>query len=137
MRSVERVLEKLEVAAGPDGKGEYLTFCPAHDDRNTPNLRVRETEDGRVLLRCFAGCDQDEVLDALTEKGIGKTDLFANGGAGRKRGGGGYYPPRPRARLHARNLRRDEVPARRVSPEPRALRHALYGQTRREDPVPR
>ncbi len=84
MKPVKRVLDKLEVAAGPDGKGEYLAFCPAHDDRNTPNLRVREAEDGRVLLRCFAGCGQDEVLDALTEKGIGKTDLFANGGAGER-----------------------------------------------------
>lgn len=84
MKPVERVLETLKVAAGPDGKGEYLAFCPAHDDRNTPNLRVREAEDGRVLLHCFAGCGQDEVLAALTEKGIGKTDLFANGGAGER-----------------------------------------------------
>lgn len=88
MKPVERVLEKLEVAAGPDGKGEYLAFCPAHDDRNTPNLRIREAEDGRVLLRCFAGCGQGEVLSALAEKGVTKTDLFANGGAGRKRGEG-------------------------------------------------
>ena len=96
MKPVEHVLEKLEVAAGPDGKGEYLAFCPAHDDRNTPNLRVRETEDDRVLLRCFAGCSQDAVLSALAKKGVGKTDLFANGKAngrvGRKRGRG-LYPP--------------------------------------------
>jgi hypothetical protein len=88
VKPVERVLEKLEVAAGSDGKGEYLAFCPAHDDRNTPNLRVREAEDGRVLLRCFAGCGQDRVLAALAEKGVGKADLFANGGAGRERGEG-------------------------------------------------
>lgn len=56
---IGRILDVLTVAGGPDARGEYLAFCPAHDDRNTPNLRVREAEDGRVLLRCFAGCGQD------------------------------------------------------------------------------
>ncbi len=84
MKPVERVLEKLEVVAGPDGKGEYLAFCPAHDDKKTPNLRVREAEDGRVLLRCFAGCGQGEVLTVLAEKGIGKADLFAGGDTGER-----------------------------------------------------
>lgn len=52
--------------------------CPAHDDRNTLHLRVREASeaDGRVLLRCIVGCGQDEVLAALTEKVVGKTDLL-------------------------------------------------------------
>lgn len=82
--AIERVLDTLVVAAGPDNKGEYLTFCPAHDDRKTPNLRVREGEDGRVLLRCFAGCGQDRVLDALKDRGINRVDLFAgrNGAVG-------------------------------------------------------
>jgi hypothetical protein len=84
--AIGRVLDALTIAGGPDGRGEYLAFCPAHDDRKTPNLRLREAEDGRVLLRCFAGCDQDEVLFALTEKGIGKSDLFARNGRGGGRG---------------------------------------------------
>jgi hypothetical protein len=84
--SIGRVLGALEVSGGPDGRGEYVAFCPAHDDRKTPNLRVREAEDGRVLLRCFAGCGQEEMLSALTERGIGKTDLFAKNGRGRGRG---------------------------------------------------
>ena len=100
MKPVERVLESLEVAAGPDGKGEYLTFCPAHDDKNTPNLRVREAEDGRVLLRCFAGCSQDEVLAALAKKGVSKTDLFADGSAGER----GEENTTPRNRAHACTL---------------------------------
>ena len=83
---IGRVLDVLTIAGGPDGRGEYLAFCPAHDDRKTPNLRLREAEDGRVLLRCFAGCGQDEVLSALTEKGIGKSDLFAKNGLGGGRG---------------------------------------------------
>jgi hypothetical protein len=101
VKPLERVLDKLEVAACPDGNGEYLAFCPAHDDRNTPNLRVREAEDGRVLLHCFAGCSQDEVLSALAQKGVGKTDLFANGKVGRKRGEGDTTP---QDRAHACTL---------------------------------
>ena len=57
--AIGRVLGALEVSGGPDGRGEYLAFCPAHVDRKTPNLRVREAEDGLVLLRCFAGGGQD------------------------------------------------------------------------------
>jgi hypothetical protein len=80
--AIGRALDVLTIAGGPDRKGEYQAFCPAHDDKKTPNLRLREAEDGRVLLRCFAGCGQDEILSALTEKGIGKSDLFAKNGRG-------------------------------------------------------
>ncbi|QIN77509.1 hypothetical protein GBA65_02200 [Rubrobacter marinus] len=97
MKPIERVLEALDVARGPVGNGEYLALCPAHDDRNTPNLRVREAEDGRVLVRCFAGCKQDEVLFSLAEKGVGKTDLFAGND-------GGGDDATPRDRVHACTL---------------------------------
>ena len=89
--AIDRVLEALEVAGGPDSRGEYRAFCPAHDDRKTPNLHIREAENGRVLLRCFAGCGQDEVLDALEDRGIGRAKLFAaRNGVSR---GGGYSIP--------------------------------------------
>ena len=102
MRPVERVLEKLEVTAGPEGKDEYLAFCPAHDDRNTPNLRLREAEDGNVLLHCFAGCSQDEVLAALEERGVPGRDLFPHakqGHAGEGGGRGVSLPPKSRATM--------------------------------------
>ena len=38
--------------------------CPAHDDR-VPSLAIRETDDGRMLVRCHAGCSQHAVIDAL------------------------------------------------------------------------
>ena len=62
MKPIERVLGVLEVASGPNTKGEYDAFCPGHADRNTPNLRVCEVEYGRVLMRCFACCVQERVL---------------------------------------------------------------------------
>ena len=74
--AIERVLDVLAVAGGPDNRGECVAYCPAHDDRKTPNLRVREAEDGGVLLHCFAGCDQEGVLSALEERGVRRRDLF-------------------------------------------------------------
>src|SRR5829696_6942041 len=77
-RPVERVLDALDVAKGPDNNGEYVAFCIAHDDRNTPNLHVVEDENGNVLVWCSDGCSQERVLAALEERGVGKADLFAN-----------------------------------------------------------
>lgn len=89
MRPVNRVLEALEIAIGSDVKGEYLAFCPAHEDRKSPNLHNRKAEDGRVLLRCFAGCNQGRVLEALEARGVGRAGLFAASGGG----GGTHTPP--------------------------------------------
>ncbi|MBT6959656.1 MAG: virulence-associated protein E, partial [Rhodospirillaceae bacterium] len=40
-----------------------MARCPAHDDRN-PSLSIAE-KDGRVLVKCFAGCEQAAVISAL------------------------------------------------------------------------
>ena len=100
MRPVEIILRELEVAGDPDARGEYLAFCPAHDDRNTPNLHVGEAEDGGVLLHCFAGCSQDELLAALEDRGVRKRDLFPQGNDNGEAGGRGVpLPPKSRATL--------------------------------------
>ena len=52
--------------------GSYIASCPAHQDRS-PSLAVRETEDGRILLKCFAGCAADEVVGSM---GLTLGDLF-------------------------------------------------------------
>src|SRR5829696_5674302 len=92
-RPVERVMDALDVAKGPDNNGEYVAFCIAHDDRNTPNLHVVEDENGNVLVWCSAGCSQERVLAALEERGVGKADLFANRNVQRA---GGCLSPRNR-----------------------------------------
>ena len=46
------------------GNGMWTACCPAHDDRG-PSLTIRELDDGRVLLHCFAGCSVHEVLTAV------------------------------------------------------------------------
>lgn len=76
---LERVLARLEGVEGRDGC--YKALCPAHDDHN-PSLSVREVaENGqeKVLLKCWAGCDTEAVLEKL---GLGWKDLFSGGETG-------------------------------------------------------
>jgi len=48
-------------------KSVGIACCPAHKDRN-PSLSVSEGADGRILVKCFAGCSQAEVIDALRRR---------------------------------------------------------------------
>ena len=41
----------------------WIACCPAHDDRS-PSLSIRAGRDGRILLRCWAGCETAAVLAA-------------------------------------------------------------------------
>ena len=63
-------LNKLEKVSGK--KGHWTACCPAHADKN-PSLAITETDDGRILLKCFAGCSAYEVVSAV---GMDLTDLF-------------------------------------------------------------
>jgi hypothetical protein len=49
--------------ARPTGRG-WMARCPAHRDR-TPSLSIREADDGRLLLKCFAGCSWADLRQAL------------------------------------------------------------------------
>ncbi len=42
--------------------------CPAHID-NSPSLSITEGSGGKPLVKCFAGCSQDEVIAALKSRG--------------------------------------------------------------------
>ena len=48
-----------------------MARCPAHND-HTPSLSVAVGSDGRILLRCHAGCPTSEVVEAL---GLTMADL--------------------------------------------------------------
>jgi hypothetical protein len=43
--------------------------CPTHDDRE-PSLSIRDADDGKVLVRCHAGCDQERVIATLRSRGL-------------------------------------------------------------------
>src|SRR5262245_45532514 len=50
----------------------WTALCPGHDDHQN-SLSIAEGEGGRVLLKCFAGC---EVAHIVTAAGLMIQDLF-------------------------------------------------------------
>ena len=54
------------------GKDKWIACCPAHEDRS-PSLSIKETADGTVLVKCFAGCSVDDICGAV---GIEVSELF-------------------------------------------------------------
>lgn len=67
---VERLLPRLKKVKR-SGRG-WVACCPAHDDRD-PSLSIDEGQDGRVLLKCHAGCSTEAIVGAL---GLDVKDLF-------------------------------------------------------------
>ncbi len=54
------------------GHGRWIAACPSHEDKS-PSLTIRETDEGRVLVHCFAGCAVHEIVHAV---GLELSDLF-------------------------------------------------------------
>jgi len=69
---VDLVLSRLGLNNVKKVSGGYMARCPVHDDKN-PSLSITEGDDGRVLLKCFAGCSTEEIVKAL---GLTMSDLF-------------------------------------------------------------
>ncbi|MBI3910614.1 MAG: hypothetical protein HY320_06745 [Armatimonadetes bacterium] len=67
---VQNVLTRLE-GVRRNGSG-WMARCPAHDDGRA-SLSLGEGGDGRVLLKCFAGCETPAIVAAL---GLEMSDLF-------------------------------------------------------------
>jgi len=61
------------------GQGRWVACCPAHPDAH-PSLGWTVGSDGRVLLRCHAGCSAEEIVEAL---GSATSDLFASAHPGK------------------------------------------------------
>lgn len=73
----ERVLDELESQdlLGRPGY-DYQTFrCPAHDDTRA-SASLKEGDDGRALVYCHAGCETEDIVEAL---GLRMRDLFMEG----------------------------------------------------------
>ncbi len=83
---LDTVLGQLENVRAMVG-GEHSARCPAHADRNN-SLSVGTGDDGRVLLKCFVGCDTVQIVGAL---GLTLADLFSKGQPGE---GGRHIPSR-------------------------------------------
>lgn len=72
--SVAALLDRLD-GLKQTGPNRWVARCPAHEDKS-PSLSIREIDDGRVLIRCFAGCGALDVLDSL---GLNWAALFPEG----------------------------------------------------------
>jgi hypothetical protein len=69
---IENILSRLEKVKGRNGA--YTACCPAHGDKS-PSLAIRELDDGRILMKCFANCSIQEIMGAI---GMDIGDLFPN-----------------------------------------------------------
>ena len=69
---IENILNRLEKVKGRNGA--YTACCPAHSDKS-PSLAIRELDDGRILMKCFADCSVQDILGAI---GMDMNDLFPN-----------------------------------------------------------
>ena len=65
------LVERLQYARKV-GENSWSARCPAHDDKN-PSLSVTDLPDGRVRVKCFAGCG---ALDVITAVGLEWAALF-------------------------------------------------------------
>jgi hypothetical protein len=54
----------------------WRACCPAHADRR-PSLSISVGEQGQVLLKCFAGCSLERIVEAI---GLTMVDLFPDAG---------------------------------------------------------
>ena len=72
MSPIDSILGRLdrprEVA-----RGRWRARCPGHSGTNTTALAITEGDDGRVLIRCYAGCEVGAVVTAI---GLELKDLF-------------------------------------------------------------
>lgn len=69
--SAESLISRLDKVKAT-GSGRWQAKCPAHAD-NGPSLSIRELDDGRILVHCFAGCSAIDVVESV---GLEISDLF-------------------------------------------------------------
>jgi putative DNA primase/helicase len=66
--------ETIASALGGHRAGKtWMARCPVHEDRS-PSLSITTGRDGKVLVRCHAGCDQRDLIVALLQRGLWQTN---------------------------------------------------------------
>ncbi|MBL7107622.1 MAG: hypothetical protein ISS77_08480 [Phycisphaerae bacterium] len=78
-QQLQSILNRLQ-GVKQAGSG-HSALCPAHED-NRNSLSIGIGDDGRVLLKCHAGCSIDDICNTLKIK---KSDLFATKKASSKK----------------------------------------------------
>ncbi len=88
---VDDVLSRLQKVRR--SRNGWTALCPSHQDRES-SLSIGIGDDGRVLLRCFAGCPVETIVKAL---GLELKDLFPHRRRDGRGGGGISISPGTRA----------------------------------------
>lgn len=104
---LEKVLGRLDKVKST-GRSKWVACCPAHDDQD-PSLSITEASDGKVLLKCWAGCSAAEIVGAV---GLEMRDLFPDGDRLPRRTG----PSRQAIEFEQRILEAAAVQARQGKP---------------------
>ncbi len=72
-----RAKEFLDLLEGVARSGEgWMVRCPAHDDKH-PSLKIDEGDNGGIVLHCFTGCTNEQIVTAL---GLQMSDLMSSNG---------------------------------------------------------
>jgi len=61
--NIEPLLSRVQKLKST-GKNRWLCACPSHTDKS-PSLAISITDDGKVLINCFAGCDPYSILQSV------------------------------------------------------------------------
>lgn len=83
---IEDILSRLEKVR-KTGAHNWIACCPAHEDRS-PSMTIRAEHDGRILVKCFSGCEFEEIVNAV---GLGWEP---------------WFPPKPPTEDRVRAVRR-------------------------------
>ena len=67
------IISAAEIVRALGGGHGRTCRCPAHDDHHF-SLSVNDGRDGKVLVKCHAGCSQEAVIKALEDRGLWRTD---------------------------------------------------------------
>jgi hypothetical protein len=73
MSAVLDLLSRLD-RVHQSAPGRWRSICPCHESKGRSlTMSIRETSDGTVLIKCFAGCG---ALDIIKKVGMRPGDLF-------------------------------------------------------------
>lgn len=86
---IDLVLARLDgFKLRENGRDRWRSCCPGHGGSNPSALSIGVGQDDQVLLRCWQGCDVNQVVSAL---GLDLSDL---------------WPPKPQTAHHSAPIKR-------------------------------
>jgi putative DNA primase/helicase len=76
--------QTIATALGGHRSGKsWMAPCPAHKDA-TPSLSIRDADNGQLLVKCHAGCTQNDVITALRARKLWSADQYCTSDTARR-----------------------------------------------------